>query len=115
MSLAQIAAKKIYKETVIPTGRYKVIIVYSNRFNRMLRRLVGVLGFGRILIHPGNFIRNIEGCLLPGLTNWIQDKEYCVESSVTAHDRLASKILAAEKKGEEIWITIKTDYKSATV
>ncbi|WP_439554852.1 DUF5675 family protein [Dyadobacter sp.] len=114
MSLEQIAEKKIKKETAIPTGRYKVIMAYSNRFKRILPRLVGVPGYSGILIHPGNYIRNTEGCLLPGLTQWIQDKNYCVGSSVTAHDRLASKILAADKKGEEIWITIKTDYKPAT-
>ena len=114
MSLAQISLKKIKKETAIPSGRYKVIIAYSNRFKRLLPRLVGVPGYSGILIHPGNYIRNTDGCLLPGLTNWIQDKEYCVGSSVTAHERLMQKIMAADKKGEEIWITIKTDCKPAT-
>jgi hypothetical protein len=91
-----------------------VLIAYSNRFQRLLPRLLGVPGYSGILIHPENYIRKAEGCLLPGLTNWIQDKEYCVGSSVTAHDRLLAKLFAAEKNGEEIWITIKNDYKPAT-
>jgi hypothetical protein len=98
MNLAHIAAKKIKNETAIPTGRYKVIIAYSNRFKRLLPRLVGVPGYSGILIHPGHYIRNTDGCLLPGLTTWIQDKEYCVGSRVTAHERLMQKIMAADKK-----------------
>jgi hypothetical protein len=40
-------------ETAIPAGRYRVIINRSERFGRMLPRLLEVPGFDGILIHPG--------------------------------------------------------------
>jgi hypothetical protein len=111
MSLDEIAHLKVKKETAIPTGRYQVIVSHSTRFKRLTPRLVNVPGYSGILIHPGNRIRNTEGCLLPGLTNFIEDKEYCVGQSKTAFERLFGKILDAHKRREEIWITIRTDYK----
>jgi len=111
MTAAQIAKLKIKKETAIPTGRYQVIVTHSPRFKRLLPRLVYVPGFEGILIHPGNRIKNTEGCLLPGVTNFMEDKEYCVGQSVTAFERLFSKIQEAVKKSDPVWITIKTDYK----
>ncbi|WP_031526996.1 DUF5675 family protein [Dyadobacter crusticola] len=111
MTLVEIAAIKIKKETAIPTGRYKVIVSHSTRFKRLLPRLVDVPGYSGILIHPGNTIRNTEGCLLPGITNYREDKEYCVGSSRTAFEKLFKQISSAAKKGLEIWITIRTDYK----
>ncbi|MCE6987502.1 DUF5675 family protein [Dyadobacter sp. CY323] len=111
MTLQQIADIKIKRETAIPTGRYKVIVSHSTRFKRLLPRLVDVPGYSGILIHPGNYIRNTEGCLLPGLTNFKEDKEYCVGSSKSAFEQLYEKILTAWKHEDGIWITIKTDYK----
>ncbi|WP_342086106.1 DUF5675 family protein [Dyadobacter sp. OTU695] len=111
MPLTEIAKLKVKKETAIPTGRYQVIIAHSARFKRLLPRLVDVPGYSGILIHPGNYIRNTDGCLLPGITNFTEDKEYCVGQSRTAFERLFEKILAADKLGQKIWITIQTDYK----
>jgi len=72
---------------------------------------VGVPGFEGILIHPGNRIKNTEGCLLPGVTNFMEDKEYCVGQSVTAFEKLFLKIQEAVKKMDPVWITIKSGYK----
>jgi hypothetical protein len=110
MPLGEIARLKVKKETAIPSGRYQVIVAHSTRFKRLLPRLVNVPGYSGILIHPGNRIRNTEGCLLPGVTNFMEDKEYCVGQSKTAFERLFEKILAAGKRGENIWITIQASY-----
>ena len=50
-NLLYIKAKKIFGKTAIPTGTYKVVMTYSNRFKKLLPLLVGVKGFDAIRIH----------------------------------------------------------------
>ena len=69
--------QKIYGETAIPLGTYKVIITYSNRFKKQMLQLVNVKGgklmFGElpidacgIRIHGGNTTADTLGCPLIG-------------------------------------------------
>jgi len=57
---------KIMNETAIPKGLYKVIINFSQRFQRMMPLLLDVPGFTGIRIHAGNTAQNTSGCLLVG-------------------------------------------------
>ena len=57
---------KIWGQTAIPYGAYKVIITHSARFNRLLPLLVGVPMFTGIRIHPGNVAADTHGCILVG-------------------------------------------------
>lgn len=57
---------KIPGDTCIPAGRYRVIITYSYRFQRMLPLLLNVPNFSGIRIHPGNTTQDTSGCLLVG-------------------------------------------------
>ena len=95
---------KQYGKTAIPAGTYKVRITYSNRFKRDLPLLQAVPGFEGVRIHPGNTDADTEGCILPGMR--IAPHGEAVEQSRAAFDRLFEKIDAAEKAGEEVWITI---------
>ena len=58
--------KKVYGETAIPYGTYKVILSYSPKFKRILPELLDVPSFTGIRIHRGNTQNDTAGCLLVG-------------------------------------------------
>lgn len=76
MSEEEIKSKKIYGETAIPTGTYKIDMhtvspKFKNRswakpYGGKLPRLVNVKGFNGVLTHPGNQASDTLGCLLVG-------------------------------------------------
>lgn len=102
MTDAQIKSKKVYGQTAIPTGTYRVIISYSNKFKRQMPLLLNVPGFLGIRIHSGNTEKDTEGCLIVG-KNKIVGK--VIESKDT-YNKLFSMLCEANKK-EAIKITIK--------
>jgi hypothetical protein len=89
---------KIYGETAIPAGTYKVIISMSNRFKRLLPLLLNVPNYEGIRIHPGNTDKDTEGCILPGVTRSVD----FVGNSRVAFDALFAKM----QKADSIEITI---------
>lgn len=93
---------KVYGETAIPKGKYKVIYNYSPKFGRNLPRLLNVPYFEGILIHPGNTAKDSLGCILVGKNT---SKGMLSESRYTS-DKLNELIDAAQRKGEEITIEI---------
>lgn len=66
MSVETINKTKIYGQTAIPYGTYKVIVNKSPKFQRMLPRLQNVKGFDGVLMHRGNFEKDTLGCILVG-------------------------------------------------
>lgn len=94
--------KKVYGESAIPYGKYKVVYNYSPKFGRNLPRLLGVPHFEGILIHPGNTAKDSFGCILVGKNT---SKGMLSESRYTS-DKLNEIIDAAQKRGEEITIEI---------
>ncbi len=95
-------AVKIYGKTAIPVGRYKIILNVSNRFKRLMPLLLSVLNFSGIRIHAGNTHKDTEGCILVGEPAYAG---FIKNSAITF--RALMRILAkADKRGEEIWITI---------
>lgn len=95
---------KIYGETAIPAGRYKVIVNKSQRFGRMLPLVIGVENFTGIRIHSGNVSGDTSGCILVGLARHVGSPE--ILSSRAALEILMKQLANAIARGEEVHLTI---------
>lgn len=112
MTEQAIKSKKVYSETAIPTGTYRVTMnVQSPKFKHRaayafckgyLPRLLNVKGFDGILIHIGNTQNNSAGCILVGENKVVGQ----VINSTETFKKLYAVLDAANKRGEKITITI---------
>jgi hypothetical protein len=84
--------EKVYAQTAIPAGEYKVTMEISPKFGRVLPRLHNVPHFLGILIHSGNSAGNSAGCIIVG-DNTAKGK---VTNSRAVSDRL-NALLGREK------------------
>lgn len=57
---------KVYGQTAIPYGRYRISIVLWKKKNRYVPYLHNVTAFSGILIHAGNTAKDTLGCILVG-------------------------------------------------
>jgi len=96
-----ITNKKI-PDTAIPAGTYKVIIDFSQRFQKMMPKLLNVPFFEGVRIHTGNTANDTEGCILVGTKR----TEGHIWNSRAAFYLLFQKILKAIKMNETVKITI---------
>lgn len=111
MSLEDIKTRKVYGNTAIPIGTYKINMntispkfkyrVWAKPYNGKLPRLENVIGYEGVLIHVGNKPEDTLGCILVG-RNLIKGS---VVNSTECFHKLMNKLLEANKN-EEITITI---------
>jgi hypothetical protein len=64
--LLDIGETKIFGETAIPYGRYRMTVSKSPKFGRDLVAIHDVKHFESIRIHAGNSAGDSAGCILPG-------------------------------------------------
>lgn len=112
MSVEEIKAKKVYGETAIPAGTYKIDMnTVSPKFKDRswakfcggkLPRLLDVKGYEGVLIHVGNKAEDSLGCILVG-DNKIKGQ---IINSTATFQELYGELLKAKVKGEEITIDI---------
>lgn len=93
--------KKIPGSTAIPKGKYKVIITFSNRFQKHLPLLLDVPNFQGVRIHAGNSPADTEGCVLIGLT---RSKGGILNSRAAMADFMP--ILKSGLAGGDVWLSI---------
>lgn len=93
---------KIHGDTAIPYGTYKVIVNYSNHFQRNLPLLLNVPSFEGIRMHRGNTADDTEGCILLG-ENKVKGK---VINSTPYEVTLTKELTNAQNNKEQITIKI---------
>jgi len=94
---------KVFGETAIPYGTYKVRLTMSPKFKRLLPVVLNVPHFTGIRIHRGNTAKDSHGCILPG-----ENKEPGKVTSSTKYEMLiVERILQARLNGENVVLTIK--------
>lgn len=94
--------EKIYGETAIPVGRYRVIMNMSNRFKKIMPLLLNVPKFEGIRIHSGTNKDHTNGCILTG-KNTIKGR---LTNSKLWTSILYTKLNESFYNGEDIYITI---------
>lgn len=72
---------KIYGESCIKPGEYKVIVTYSNRFKKDLPLLLDVPDYKGVRVHGGNSSKDTLGCILCGKEiDWVAGRIWnCAE------------------------------------
>lgn len=90
--------EKIYAQTAIPTGTYKVTLEKSPKFKKILPYLHNVPHFLGILIHEGNTERNSAGCIIVGLNT--------VKGKVLQSREIMTKLMDTLKGQKDIQIDI---------
>ena len=94
--------KKVYGETCIPYGKYKVILSYSPKFKRELPEILEVPNFQGIRIHRGNKISDTLGCVLCGE----KVKNGYLSNSTPYEIKLVELFKQAKSRNEESFIEI---------
>ena len=101
--MSKIKAVKVYGETAIPMGDYKVTYTYSPKFRKSLPEILNVPGWTGVRIHSGNKAADTLGCILVG-ENKVKGQ---VISSRATYDRLIAMIKGEFNKGHMIDLTIR--------
>lgn len=90
--------EKVYAQTAIPPGIYKITMEYSPKFKRVLPYLHDVPHFSSILIHPGVDEKSSAGCIIVGKNT--------VKGKVTASRATSDALNAILSTAKDITITI---------
>lgn len=112
MSLSEITKKKVYGNTCIPSGVYKINMdtvspkfkdrTWAKPYGGKLPRLLDVKGFEGVLIHVGNSSVDTLGCILVG-DNKVVGR---LVNSTSAFMEVMTYLLKAKLTGEEITLAI---------
>lgn len=100
--LTDVGESKIQDKTCIPFGTYDVIVNESQRFKRLLPRLLNVPGFDGILIHNGVDENSSSGCIILGDNN----QKGKVENGKFYMNKLTDMVFAEQKKNIKTTIQI---------
>jgi hypothetical protein len=102
MSLAEIKAVKVYGETCIPYGTYKVELSYSPKFKKIMPAILDVKGFTGVRIHNGVDKNSTLGCVIIG-KKWQDGKV------TKSRDTFAKLMQILQQCNEEIILIISNE------
>ena len=102
MTPEEIQQFKEYGKTAIPAGRYRITLVYSPKFKRLMPYVNNVTGFSGILLHGGTTEADTLGCPLIAYNK--DEKAGKVWKS--AEKDFTAIIADAEARGVECYITV---------
>ena len=98
--------QKIYGQTRIPAGTYKLGLFQSPHFGKQMIYLLNVPNYDGIMIHNGNKNEDTLGCILVGDTsNLFVGNEDTIANSNQALNRIQPQITTAILNGDT-FITI---------
>lgn len=102
MDLEDILRIKVYGETAIPTGTYRIDMntispkfkdrSWAKPYKGKIPRLLNVPGFDGVLLHPGNSANDSLGCVLVGNNTQVGK----VLNSQAVFKRLMQKLLGEQ-------------------
>ena len=94
--------KKVYGDTCIPFGHYKLTVTYSYKFGRNLILVNDVPEFSGVRIHRGNYPKDTIGCVLVA-EKFANGRLY----NSTPYENWITKYVQDEiKKGNEVWMDV---------
>lgn len=119
MSLEELKRRKVYRQTAIPTGRYKLTMRFvSPKFSQMpyykkfckgyMPRILDVPAYDGILVHAGVNANSSAGCVIVGL-NKVKGK--VLESKKTWEKLMKQHFLPLKALGEDADYIITRKYK----
>ena len=104
---------KVWGETAIPTGRYRIDMntvstkfrsrAWARKYNGIVPRLLAVPCFSGVLLHVGNTEKDSLGCPLVG-ENKVQGQ--VINSTANFYKLMDNYLIPARQRGESIWITV---------
>ena len=100
--------------TAIPSGKYRMITNFSNRFKRQMIQVINLRGstiqFGThsidaagIRLHGGNTVEHTEGCILCGINR--KPDSITIYNCAPAVDKIFGMVDLADKT-EEVYLNI---------
>lgn len=107
----EISGIKVYGQTAIPTGRYRVVLSPSAKFSNkswarkyggLVPEIKNVKGFAGIRIHPANTADELLGCIAPGSNTTVGR----VNKSQAAYIRIMDILKPAWDAASDIYITV---------
>lgn len=116
MSEEEIRRKKVYGETAIPEGIYRIDMEtvsprfkdtkWGKRFGGIVPRLEKVKGYEGVLIHVGNTPKDTAGCILVGQASGAS----VVNSTQTYIELMEFVLMPVWRDHETIWLHVTSNY-----
>lgn len=95
--------KKVFGSVAIPVGTFDIVMSPSEKFHQLMPFLQDVHGFSGVMIHPGNYPRDTQGCILVGVNR----QKGKLATSKRCFKKVQALIEDSLQSGEGVNITVK--------